>query len=92
MTLTKGDTMSIKTFDAQTYVAYDVVTEWQSRATTTEEHASRLARAHNRRCGAVGGYGSAVVCVVVEGRLYDTGGGPIWPPHGRSTGAVQYRE
>ena len=45
-----------------------------------------------RACRRVGGYSDREVAVVIDGRLYrdDAGRDPVWPSHGRSTGAARF--
>ena len=75
--------------------AYDVTTEWSGPARTDYDAAVGDAHGHNRRCSAQGGYGSAIVALrdpAAPSRLMDADGAPIWPPHGRGTGAARWRD
>lgn len=74
--------------------AYDKVTGWMGESRDSRDVAERDARRHNSGCARQGGYGSATVvqpdpedaelCV-------DAAGETVWPPHGRSCGAVRWR-
>lgn len=77
------------------YRAYDTTTEWMGEARPTIDAADRDAKRHNDGCAKQGGYGSAIVvtqsdpsdtwptCVDLEGKT-------VWPPHGRTSGAVRW--
>lgn len=77
------------------YRAYDTTTEWMGEARPTIDAADRDAKRHNDGCAKQGGYGSAIVvtqsdpsdtwptCVDLEGKT-------VWPPHGRTPGAVRW--
>jgi hypothetical protein len=70
------------------FAAYDRVTGWLS-AHPTEASAELAARRHNVGCAEQGGVGHArVYSVDAEGYLSDDGE-PVWPPQGRSSGAVR---
>lgn len=76
---------------ATEYRAYDVTTEWSGPVRTTEEAARRDAARHNHGCADQGGYGSARVVTRDGARIANLDGSPVWPPHGRSTGAAYWR-
>lgn len=76
------------------FKAYDTTTEWMGSARATEAEAQADADRHNEGCEAQGGYGSAIVVRRDEDgagdRCETMDGEPVWPPHGRSTGAVRW--
>lgn len=77
------------------YRAYDTVTGWMGPSRTLADLAWRDADRHNAGCAAQGGYGSAIVverdedgyCLI---RDEDGSYEHVWPPHGRSSGAVRW--
>lgn len=76
------------------YRAYDTTTEWMGPVRDTWEAASEDARAHNEGCASQGGYGSAIVVREdprAPGRCVGLDGESVWPPFGRSHGAVRWR-
>lgn len=74
--------------------AYDTVTEWWGPSRATAGAAERDATRHNAGCAQQGGYGSALVAredLACRGRAVDAAtGATLWPPHGRSCGAVRW--
>lgn len=77
------------------YRAYDTTTEWMGRPRATVEAAQADADRHNDGCASQGGYGSAIVVRRDEDgtgdRCETLDGETVWPPHGRSCGAVRWR-
>lgn len=83
-----------------TYRSYDTTTEWMGPIRTSLAAAEADAIRHNAGCAAQGGYGSAIVIqpdrdgyatqVSPPDTDWDGRGGLVWPPHGRSTGAVRF--
>lgn len=73
------------------YRAYDTTTEWMGPIRTALSTAKRDAEQHDDGCVSQGGYGSAIVVREVDGRCVTLDGEYVWPPHGRSTGAVRWR-
>jgi len=72
------------------YVAYDHVTEWMSDSVPNRQAAEEAADEHNDGCARQHGYGSAgVYAIDADGFLVDEAGGNVWPPHGRTCGAVR---
>ena len=71
--------------------AYDTLTEWMGPERETEFAAKRDAYLHNKGCAKQGGYGSAIVVRRDDGRCAYLDGSSVWPPHGRTTGAVRWR-
>lgn len=76
--------------NAKNYRAYDTTTEWMGRPRTTKEAAQADADRHNRGCAAQGGYGSAIVVLRDGDRCQTVNGKAVWPPHGKSCGAVRW--
>jgi hypothetical protein len=76
------------------YRAYDTTTEWMGRPRATAEAAQADADRHTRGCESQGGYGSAIVVRRDDGGTGDhcetLDGETVWPPHGRSSGAVRW--
>jgi hypothetical protein len=74
--------------------AYDLVSEWSGPVRESADEAERDASQHNAGCAAQGGFGSAIVVrpdPEAPGRCVDLEGESVWPPHGRTTGAVRWR-
>ena len=77
---------------AALYRAYDTVTEWMGPVRLDEAKAQDDADRHNEGCVRQGGYGSAIVVVKTDaGRCADLYSEAVWPPHGRTSGAVRWR-
>lgn len=72
------------------YRAYDTTTGWMGRPRTTSEDAAIDAVRHNAGCAKQGGYGRAIVVERDGDRCMDMQGAAVWPPHGRSSGAVRW--
>lgn len=75
--------------------AYDTTTEWMGLPREIQAAAQADADEHNDGCAKQGGYGSAIVVQRdpdAPGRCVDLEGRAVWPPHGRSTGAVRWRD
>lgn len=75
------------------YRAYDTCTEWSGPIRATPEAAEADAGRHDAGCEQQGGYGSTIIVTEdpeCPGRLVDLDGVPVWPPHGRATGAAQW--
>ena len=78
---------------ATEYRAYDTTTEWSGPVRASVDEAGRDADEHNVGCVRQGGYGRAIVVTrdpEAPGRLVDTDGDTVWPPHGRSCGAARW--
>ena len=73
------------------YRAYDPLTEWMSRVVAAPELAEELADCHNDGCASAGGVGSAIVVKRSKAGWCETlAGEAVWPPHGRTSGAVRF--
>ena len=72
------------------YLAYDTTTEWSGTPRATGAEAELDAQKHNRGCAGQGGYGSARAVTRDGDRIADLDGAPVWPPHGRATGAAYW--
>ncbi|HZL95499.1 MAG TPA: hypothetical protein VFB99_17720 [Vicinamibacterales bacterium] len=76
------------------YRAYDLTTAWMGVTRLSVTAAQGDAESHNDGCAKHGGYGRAIVVQrnpEAPGRCIDLDGRDVWPPHGRSTGAVRWR-
>lgn len=77
------------------YRAYDTTTEWMGRPRASVAAAHSDADRHNAGCLAQGGYGRAIVVRRDEegrgDRCETLSGKTVWPPHGKSCGAVRWR-
>lgn len=72
------------------WVAYDATTEWMGPVRRKLSLASSDSMRHNEGCRSQGGYGDAETYAVdAEGYLHTADGAIVWPPHGRSSGAVK---
>lgn len=81
----------VRFYQRTRFRAYDTTTEWMGPVRLTADAADSDAVKHNRAMKRQGGYGTAIV--VHRGnddRCYDVDGEAVWPPHGKSTGAVRF--
>lgn len=73
-----------------TYTTYGSVRGQCGHKHRTIEAAARCLSSDQAGCRAQGGYSDRAVCAVDEGGyLADLEGRTVWPPHGRSSGAVR---
>ena len=72
------------------HIAYDRLSEWFGTARADKASAQRDADAHNEGCAEQGSASAAgAYAVDADGYLVTDDGTLVWPPHGRSTGAVR---
>jgi hypothetical protein len=74
------------------YTTYGPVRGCSGVKHRTREAAERAIEQDARGCSRQGGYSDRQVAVVIDGRIYhdEDGQSPVWPSHGRSTGAAYF--